>query len=131
MTNNDGRLQQHIVPASSVRTSVAPRAVLDGGKVLLVEDALSLYRPRTASSTNQVGYQCLLLEQYLGHSSIEELEREIMQFAHLHHARSVWYRENYQHPIRQSLPSVLSYWAKAVADCWRSKFDWGSTKLRR
>jgi len=115
----------------SITDFVAPAAVLGGGKVLLVGDALSLYRPHTASSTNQVGYQCLALERFMrGHSTIEEWERDILQFAHLHHARSVWYGENYQHPIGQSLPSALRYWAAAAMDCWRVKFDWGSTKLR-
>ncbi len=115
----------------SITDFVAPGAVLHGGKILLVGDALSLYRPHTASSTNQIGYQCLALEQYLqGHVTIKDWEREILQFAHLHHARSVWYGENYQHSIAQSLSSALRYWGAAAVDCWQVKFNWGSTKLR-
>lgn len=115
----------------SITDFVAPGAVLYGGKVLLVGDALSLFRPHTASSTNQVGYQCLALERYLqGDLTIDEWEIDVLKFAHLHHARSVWYGENYQHPILVSLPSALRYWAAAAADCWRAKFDWGSSKLR-
>ncbi|KAF1949569.1 FAD/NAD(P)-binding domain-containing protein [Byssothecium circinans] len=146
MTDKDGRLQRgHLLSGphrevlnaisrpfiQSITDFVAPRAVLHGGKVLLVGDALALYRPHTASSTNQVGYQCLALEKYLrGHSTIEEWENDVLQFAHLHHARSVWYGENYQHPIGQAWKSALRYWAAAAADCWRVRFDWGLSKLR-
>ena len=115
----------------SITDFVAPRAVLSEGRVLLVGDALSLYRPHTASSTNQIAYQCLALERYLqGDLTLGEWEQDILQFAHLHHLRSVWYGENYQHPITQALPSALRYWVAAAADCWRVKFDWGQSKLR-
>jgi 2-polyprenyl-6-methoxyphenol hydroxylase-like FAD-dependent oxidoreductase len=66
---------------------VAPAAVLDGGRVLLVGDALAGFRPHTAASTNQAALDAMKLagavEKIIaggGVGALREWEEEVMQY---------------------------------------------------
>ncbi|EDU43245.1 UbiH 2-polyprenyl-6-methoxyphenol hydroxylase [Pyrenophora tritici-repentis] len=67
---------------------VAPAAVLDGGRVLLLGDALAGFRPHTAASTNQAALDAMKLagavERLLEGGGVEvlkEWEEEVMEYA--------------------------------------------------
>lgn len=115
----------------SITDFTSPRAAFEDGKILLVGDALSLYRPHTASSTNQAAFNCLAMERlFRGEIDVNEWEREVLDFANLHCARSVWYGENYQRSFKQALPSALQYWTLGIVDCWRVIWNWRPSMLR-
>lgn len=70
----------------------SPRAAFLDSKVLLVGDALTLFRPHTAFSTNQATFDCLQMEQYVnGEIEHSACETEVLQIANLHWLRSVWW----------------------------------------
>lgn len=66
---------------------IAPAAVLEGGRVLLLGDALAGFRPHTAASTNQAALDAMALdgavERLLGGKmeALEEWEAEVMRYA--------------------------------------------------
>ena len=67
----------------------APRASFFDGKLLLVGDALALFRPHLAASTNQAATHCLLLEQVLkGDTTLANWEKQVLQHAHLTRLKS-------------------------------------------
>ena len=67
----------------------APRASFFANKLLLVGDALALFRPHIAQSTNQAATDCMLLEQTLkGEMDFSEWEKQVMHYAHLTRLRS-------------------------------------------
>ena len=89
----------------------SPRAAFLDGKVLLVGDALTLFRPHIAFSTNQAAFDCLQTERYLkGEIELSAWETEVLQFGHLHWLRSVWWGESYQRGRFYSLPAAFRYW---------------------
>ena len=66
---------------SSVSDTRAPRASFFNGKLLLVGDALTLFRPHVALSANQAAVDCLLLEQHLkGEITMKQWERQALQY---------------------------------------------------
>lgn len=78
------------IQAPFIQSITAPRAAFAGGKILLLGDSVSLYRPHTASSTNQVAFNCLMLEKLiLNKVDIEEWNGQLVEFANIHWARSV------------------------------------------
>ena len=73
-----------------VSDTMASRASFFDGKLLLVGDALSLFRPHISSSTNQSAFHCLLLEECLrGELSLEDWELQVLQYAKRSRLRSV------------------------------------------
>ena len=67
----------------------APRASFFANKLLLVGDALALFRPHIAQSTNQAATDCMLLEQTLrGKMDFSEWEKQVTRYAHLTRLRS-------------------------------------------
>lgn len=123
------KIQQPFI--QSITDFVSPRAAFEGGRILLVGDALSLYRPHTASSTNQAAFHCLMLERLVkGEIDAARWEREVLEFGNLHCLRSIWYGENYQRKLWDALPSALRYWGAAVADIWSTFWNWRTSKLR-
>ncbi|KAF1837427.1 FAD/NAD(P)-binding domain-containing protein [Decorospora gaudefroyi] len=66
---------------------IAPSAVLDGGRVLLLGDALAGFRPHTAASTNQAALDALKLAETVdrivgggGMEVLKEWEDEVMGY---------------------------------------------------
>ena len=66
---------------SSVSDSIAPRASFFDGKLLLVGEALALFRPHIALSANQAAVDCLLLKRALeGEITMKEWERRVLNY---------------------------------------------------
>ena len=66
---------------SSVSDSIAPRASFFDGKLLLVGEALALFRPHIALSANQAAVDCLLLKKALeGEITMKEWERRVLNY---------------------------------------------------
>ena len=66
---------------SSVSDAITHRASFFDGKLLLVGDALTLFRPHVALSANQAAVDCLQLEKTLsGKISIKQWERKALQY---------------------------------------------------
>ena len=66
---------------SSVSDSIAARASFFDGKLLLVGEALALFRPHIALSANQAAMDCLLLKKALeGEITMKEWERRVLKY---------------------------------------------------
>lgn len=67
---------------SAIRDCAASKAVFYDGKLILVGDAFSLFRPHNASSTNQAAMQALgLAEVFQGKSDLSEWESNSIEHA--------------------------------------------------
>ena len=98
-----------------------PQAVFEDGRVLLVGDSLSLYRPHTAFSCTQASFHALNLEQYvLGKLSLRRWEERVLRYGRLHWLQSLFWGEMYQqHPIVM-LMGGLRYWTCCAVDIMKS-----------
>ena len=73
-----------------VSETSAPHASSFDGKVLLVGDALTLFRPHIALSTSQGAFQALLLRTVLeGKLTMEDWEAQVIQYARRGRLRSI------------------------------------------
>ena len=97
----------------------APQACFLDDKLLLVGDALALFRPHTAQSTNQSATDSLLLEKVLkGDMETSQWEKEVMQYAHITRLRSnvigskrlAGYWVYLYHAIRYRLAALAQRW---------------------
>ena len=89
----------------------SPRAAFLEGKVLLVGDAMTLFRPHIAFANNQAAFDCLQTKRYLdGEIDLSTWETEVLRFGHLHWLRSVWWGESFQRGRLYSLPAAFWYW---------------------
>ena len=67
---------------SSIRDCDVSKAAFFDGKLLLVGDAFTLFRPHFGASTNQGAMHALLLEKVLrGEINIQEWEQEVIEYA--------------------------------------------------
>jgi hypothetical protein len=65
-----------------VNEHLSPKASFFDGKMLLVGDGLSLFRPHVALSTNQAALHCLTLDKVLiGEMSLERWEGDALGYA--------------------------------------------------
>lgn len=61
---------------------ITPTSVHQGGKVLLIGDALAGFRPHTVSSTSQAAFDVLMLVEMLeGRMDVNEFERRTVEYA--------------------------------------------------
>ena len=68
---------------SAVQDCIATQASFCNGKVLLVGDALTLFRPHMALSCNQCAVDCLALEKVMrGEMSVQQWERKVLQYGY-------------------------------------------------
>lgn len=104
------------------------RAASEDGKILLVGDAMTTYRPHTAFSTNQGAYDALMLEKVVrGDIGIEQWEQKVLQFGYLQWCRSLWFGAWFQKPWWSRLAAGFWYWKAAAAEMLRrmvSDGDW-------
>ena len=85
------------------------------GRVLLVGDASALLRPHIAFSTNQAAYQTFITEKMIqGEITVDQWEYQILEAAHLHWRRSIWFGEFFQRPLHIAIGSALRYWVRAA-----------------
>ena len=104
-----------------LNTSQAPQASYFRGKVLIVGDAFSHFRPHVAESTNQAALNALLLGQSL-RGGISHTERDVkcMDFSTVTRAKSIFWGELNQHgklaalkPALVLLGSLMSVWVRS------------------
>jgi 2-polyprenyl-6-methoxyphenol hydroxylase-like FAD-dependent oxidoreductase len=87
------------------------QAVFEDGRILLVGDAVALYRPHTAFSCTQAAFHALSLEQYVnGQISLERWNERVLRYARLHWLQSAWWGDFYQRPMLLALPAMARYW---------------------
>ena len=106
---------------TAISDYAAPQASFFDGKLLLVGDALALFRPHIGSSTNQCAMNCLLLERVLeGRMSLSEWERRVTTHAHVTRLWSIawgtyymaWYPTYLLHEMRYRMAHAVRRWAK-------------------
>lgn len=110
---------------------IAPQVAFEDGKVLLVGDAVSLYRPHTAFSGTQAAFHANSVEDYVaGKLSLQDFQERVLRYARLHCRQSTCFGNFYQSHILVTLKSAVPYlWACAVD---RFKAWWrGEDKLLR
>lgn len=67
---------------AAVSDNSCDHATFINGKVILVGDALALFRPHIALSANQAAYDCLELQKVLkGEISMKQWERNVLGYA--------------------------------------------------
>lgn len=109
----------------------SPRAAFEDGKVLLVGDALSLYRPHTAFSGTQAAFHALQVEDYVGGKiSLQEWEEKVLQYSRLHWSQSIWFGNFYQYHMVTALVSAVQYWAYCGLDKLKSWWTGEESLLR-
>ena len=101
-----------------VSDTSAPRASFFEGKVLLVGDALTLFRPHIALSTNQGAFQSLLLRTVLeGQLTMEDWEAQVMQYARRGRLRSISWGAYFQ-------VGWAAYFASELSLRWELLLQW-------
>lgn len=104
---------------TAISDTIAPQASFFNGKVLLVGDALALFRPNIAQSTNQAAFDCLLLEKLLtGKISLKEWEQRVMDFAHITRLRSITWGTYYLSGFFPYIMSEARYRLALMARRW-------------
>ncbi|KAI1326781.1 hypothetical protein F5Y16DRAFT_374019 [Xylariaceae sp. FL0255] len=100
----------------------SPRAAFEDGKVLLVGDALALYRPHTAFSGTQAAFDALRVSDYVaGKITLREWEENVLRYAQLHSLQTTWWGSFYQQYRVVALTHALRYWISCGVDrfkCW-------------
>ena len=112
---------------SSVSDTITPRASFFDGKLLLVGDALTLFRPHVALSANQAAVDCLQLEKMLeGKISTKEWERKALQYGARTRLLSVMTGNYYQFGGIRFLVSAMEYGIlqvkQKIEDVWAGVF---------
>ncbi|KAI1264006.1 hypothetical protein F5Y18DRAFT_93357 [Xylariaceae sp. FL1019] len=98
-----------------------PQAAFEDGRVLLVGDALSLFRPHTALSGTQAAFHALKVSDYLaGRITLAEWEENVLRYAKLHSAQTTWWGSYYQHRRAVALCYAMRYWVWCGVDRFRS-----------
>ncbi|OTA81905.1 hypothetical protein M434DRAFT_379809 [Hypoxylon sp. CO27-5] len=93
------------------------RSAFENGQVLLVGDALSLFRPHTAFSATQSAFDALRVLDYVDRKiSLEEFEEKVLRFARLHWLQSSWWGAYYQRRRSFAILLALRYWAYCGVD---------------
>lgn len=76
---------------------VSPRASFEDGKVLLMADGLSLYRPHTAFSGTQAAFGALRVEELIeGKITLRDWEDKMLLYAKVHSAQTTALGRYYQ-----------------------------------
>lgn len=108
-----------------------PRAAFEDGRVLLVGDALSLYRPHTAFSGTQAAFDALAVAALLrGELRLDEWEEQVLRYGRLHWAQSIWWGTFYQSSVAVALLAGMRYWAYCALDRFQSWW-YGTPSLLR
>lgn len=104
---------------TAISDTIAPQASFFEGKLLLVGDALALFRPHVGVSTNQAALQCLLFEKVLkGALSLPEWEKRVMAYARVTRLRSNTWGTYYLSGYLTYLLSEIPYRLELAAQWW-------------
>ena len=86
---------------------------------MLVGDAVALFRPNIAQSTNQAAFDCLMVEKVLNRElSPEEWERQVLAFARRERLRSITWGTYYLSSPFSYLTSEIRYRFELVVQRW-------------
>ncbi|KAI1777433.1 FAD/NAD(P)-binding domain-containing protein [Hypoxylon cercidicola] len=89
----------------------SPRAAFEDGKVLLIGDALALFRPHAAAGSAQAAFHSLAVADYLnGKITAQQWEEKVLKFSFLHWQQSIWWGDWYQKNVVIALISGLRFW---------------------
>jgi 2-polyprenyl-6-methoxyphenol hydroxylase-like FAD-dependent oxidoreductase len=95
----------------------SPRATFEDGRVLLVGDALSLFRPHTALSGTQAAFDALTTADYVaGKITLSEWEAKVVRYASLHSSQTTWWGSYYQQHRAIALLYAMRYWINCGMD---------------
>jgi 2-polyprenyl-6-methoxyphenol hydroxylase-like FAD-dependent oxidoreductase len=109
----------------------ADQAVFEDGRILMVGDAVSLYRPHTAFSCTQAAFHALNLEDYVnGKISLERWNERVLRYGRLQWLQSAWWGDFYQRPLLLALGAMAKYW---MYSGWDRLVSWwhGEERLLR
>ncbi|KAI1450791.1 hypothetical protein F5Y02DRAFT_424276 [Annulohypoxylon stygium] len=102
----------------------SPRAIFEEGKVMIIGDALALFRPHTALGSNQAAFHTLSTIDYInGKVQANEWEHRVLRYSSLYWRKSAWWGTYYQAHIGQVLLAGLSYWVYYGIDRVKSWFS--------
>lgn len=98
-------------PAVQVVTDYcSPHAAFEDGRVLLIGDALSQFRPHAALGDSQAAFHATAVVDYLeGKLSLPQWESRVLRRSYLHWCLNAWWGDFYQKPLAAALPSGLRY----------------------
>lgn len=87
------------------------RAAFENGRVLLVGDAISQFRPHAALGVSQAAFHALAVKDYLsGRISWQQWERKVLRYSHLHWCMNIWWGDFFQKNLIVALLSAFRYW---------------------
>lgn len=103
---------------SVVSDTMSSQASFMDGKLLLVGDALTLFRPHIALSTNQAAFHALLLKRAMtGKITIPEWETRVLQYARANRLRAISWGAYFQVGWLSYLASEV-YYRSELARQW-------------
>ncbi|RCI07622.1 hypothetical protein L249_1676 [Ophiocordyceps polyrhachis-furcata BCC 54312] len=109
----------------------SPRASFEQGRLLLVGDALSLFRPHTAFSGTQAAFHALMVEKYVsGTVRPAEWEEKVLRYSALHWSQSMFYGQFYQNYLVIALLYRFHHWIYCFVDFLKSSWR-GEQRLLR
>lgn len=109
----------------------APKAAFEEGKVLLVGDGLTLYRPHTAFSGTQAAFHAMQVADLVeGKIDVKMWEERVLRYGYLHWTQSVWFGEFYQGTLFTAGFAAMRYWIACGAE-WIKTWWKGETSLLR
>lgn len=86
-------------------------AAFEDGRVLLIGDALSQFRPHAALGVSQAAFHATAVADYLsGKLSLQQWEGRVVRQSYLHWSLNAWWGSFYQKSLVAALPSALRYW---------------------
>lgn len=107
------------------------KASFEDGRVLLMGDALSLFRPHTAFSGTQAAFHALKVEEYVrGKIGLGEWEEKMLRYSRLHFLQSIWWGKFYQYHIVSALVAGCHYWWYCGIDKLKSWWNGEASLLR-
>ncbi|KAI0022610.1 FAD/NAD(P)-binding domain-containing protein [Xylariomycetidae sp. FL0641] len=109
----------------------SPKATFEDGKVLIIGDALSLFRPHTAFSCTQAAFHTSMVEAYIGGKvSLEQYEENVLRYSYLHYKQSAWWGAFYQDCFASSMLVAVHYWFYCGVDQVKSWWNGQPALLR-
>lgn len=104
----------------------SPHASFENGRVLLIGDALSLFRPHTAFSGTQAANHALMTADYVnGKIGLAEWEEKVLRYSALHWSQSMFFGHFFQNYLAVAILYRVYHWAYCVMDwlkaAWRNE----------
>ncbi|KAF3768160.1 hypothetical protein M406DRAFT_70253 [Cryphonectria parasitica EP155] len=105
----------------------SPHAAFENGRILLIGDALSQFRPHAALGVSQAAYHVAAVREYLeGTITWQQWETRVVRRSYLHWSLNVWWGDFYQKSFAAALPACFRYWTYNFLYNLRSWWSGGS-----